>query len=105
MEDLQKIDQLIVSGKLEDAVAMLDTLINNAERNDNNDYKTTEINAIKLAELYFRRGKLMWRMGNRSRATADYTMAVHYDPESPARHALIQAQEVADFFNHDLYNP
>ena len=54
------------------------------------------------AEALFLRGKIHWRLGNRSRATSDYAAA---DPDSPAAEALEQARAVEDFFNPDLLNP
>ncbi len=56
-------------------------------------------------ELYFRRGKLYWRMGDRSAAMGDYAKAQSINPDSPASKALEMAYDVANFFNPDLYNP
>ncbi|MCM1163547.1 MAG: hypothetical protein NC339_04785 [Muribaculaceae bacterium] len=88
--DSKIIAELVASGKLEEAVAALSGMI------DANPHCDT---------LYFERGKLKWRMGDRSGATSDYMKAVSLNPDSPARRALEQAQDVADFFNPDLYNP
>lgn len=55
--------------------------------------------------LYFSRGKLLWRLGDRAGAMSDYAKAVDLNPGSPASKALEQAYDVANFFNPDLYNP
>ena len=53
------------------------------------------------AEALFLRGKIHWRLGNRSH----YAAAAAADPDSPAAEALEQARAVEDFFNPDLLNP
>lgn len=55
--------------------------------------------------LLFARGKVKWRLGDRSGATGDYAKAAAINPESPATKALENARDIADFFNPDLYNP
>lgn len=57
------------------------------------------------AEALFARGRLHWKMGNRSKATSDYAAAASLDPDSPATMALEQAREIENFFNPDLLNP
>ncbi len=57
------------------------------------------------AEALFLRGKVWWRMGERSRATSDYAASAAIDPAGPAAKALEQARDIADFFNPDLLNP
>lgn len=57
------------------------------------------------AEAMFQRGKLYWRLGNRSKATSDYAAAAAIDPQSPAVMALEQARDIENFFNPDLLNP
>ena len=57
------------------------------------------------AELYFERGKLHWREGDRAAATSDYLKAAELDPESPAVQALDHARDIEAFFNPDLLNP
>lgn len=91
MEQLQNIDTLIDSGLVEEAVAALTSLI--------------EAGADRPDELYFRRGKLFWRLGRRGEATSDYMKAVAYNPSSPAALALENARDIEAFFNPDLYNP
>lgn len=57
------------------------------------------------AAVYFERGKLRWRAGDRAGAQSDYTKAVAINPESPAALALQMAKDVEAFYNRDLYNP
>lgn len=57
------------------------------------------------AQLYYRRGKLYWKLGMKAEAMSDYARAEALDPESPAAEALAQAREIMSFFNKDLYNP
>lgn len=90
MDKIKIIDTLVAENKLEDGVSALGELI--AETPDSDD-------------LYFRRGKLRWRLGDRSGAMGDYAKASELNPESPAVKALEQAYDVANFFNPDLYNP
>ena len=56
-------------------------------------------------EALFMRGKLHWKLGNRSAATNDYAAASGLNPDSPATAALEQARAIEEFFNHDLLNP
>lgn len=93
MQDFEIIDRLVADGSLEDAVEQLSACIAAAVSQD------------ALAEMYFRRGKLYWRLGRRADATSDYAKASAIDPSSPAVKALEHARDVADFFNPDLYNP
>lgn len=65
-------------------------------------------NAIETggdAELFYQRGRLLWKLGRKTEAMSDYGRAVELDPESQAAVALKMAREVMDFFNRDLYNP
>lgn len=55
--------------------------------------------------LWYIRGKIWWKMGNRTQAMTCYSRAVAIDPASPAASALEQAHDIADFFNPDLLNP
>ncbi|MDE6370752.1 MAG: hypothetical protein K2K92_04610 [Duncaniella sp.] len=92
----QIINQLIADGQLTDAIKMLTQFIEQEVKEDNTD---------ELSRMYFTRGKLYWRMGQRSAATTDYAHAAQLNPDSPAATALQQAQDIAEFYNHDLYNP
>lgn len=96
MQNLQDIERLVSSGCLDEAVDRLTDMLAD---------KDVMSDSVRLSELYFRRGKLYWRLGRRADATSDYTKAAALDPNSPAAVALEQARDVEAFFNPDLYNP
>ncbi len=73
-------------------IAQLDALISTTATSD-------------LADLYFRRGRLWWRVGEKGRAISDYERAAALDADSPAVEALALARRVMDFYHTDLYNP
>lgn len=89
MEFLIKIQKYIAEGDYEHALNELSEAIAKAPD----------------AALYFERGKLYWRLGNRAKAASDYAEAAALDTASPAAEALRHAQEVEAFFNPDLLNP
>ena len=90
MSVFQKIEELINENRLNDALLLLNNEITQCQNND---------------KLYFTRGKLHWRLGNKPQAITDYEHAVDINPDSPARIALDNARDVIAFFNPDLYNP
>lgn len=90
MSVFQKIEELINENRLEEAIIELNFAIESGANND---------------RLYFERGKLHWRMGNRAQAITDYEHAVAINPQSPARIALDNAHDVISFFNPDIFNP
>lgn len=87
---MDQIDRLIKEYKLTEALERLNTAI----ATDPSD-----------PEALFKRGKVLWRMGERSKATSDYAAAAAIDPDSPAVQALEQARDIENFFNPDLLNP
>lgn len=87
---MDQIDRYITENKLEEAMVLLNGIL--AAEPDN-------------ADALFRRGKIYWRLGNRSKATSDYAAAALTDPDSPAVQALEQARDIENFFNPDLLNP
>ncbi len=89
-ENKQIIDAMIAEGRFAEAVKLIGEMISESPDSDS---------------LYFNRGKLLWRLGDRAGAMSDYAKAVDLNPESPAAMALEQAYDVANFFNPDLYNP
>lgn len=86
----QKIDDLIAENRLQEAILSIGELLKSDTEND---------------ELYFVRGRLFWRLGERRMAINDYERAVEINPQSKAAHALENAQDVLNFFNPDLLNP
>jgi len=96
MHDTRNIDSLVASGRIAEAIEVLTLDI------------TENIGAedkMSLADMYFRRGKLYWRLNRRGEATSDYAKASELNPGSAAVKALEQARDVEAFFNPDLYNP
>lgn len=89
-ENMQHVEELIASEKFAEAIDALTELLKSDSEND---------------ELYYIRGKILWRLGRHGAATSDYTKASLINPASPATKALEMANDVADFFNPDLYNP
>lgn len=87
---MDQIDRYITENKLEEAMVLLNGIL--AAEPDN-------------ADALFRRGKIYWRLGNRSKATSDYAAAALADPDSPAVQALEQARDIENFFIPDLLNP
>lgn len=87
---MDKIDKLVSENNIQGALTLINQMIDGNPESD---------------ELYFRRGKLYWRMGDRSVAMGDYAKAQSINPDSPASKALEMAYDVANFFNPDLYNP
>lgn len=57
------------------------------------------------ADLYYRRGRLLWKLDRRGEAISDYERAVALDPQSPAAAALEMSRGIMDFFNPDMLNP
>lgn len=55
--------------------------------------------------LFFERGKLFWKTGDKGAAITDFNTALSLDPASPAKAFLDMATDVMDFYNTDLYNP
>ncbi len=103
MDSILNIERLVAEGSLHEAIDLLDDML--AERVSGGIPETDTEEARIVADLYFRRGKLSWRLGQRAAATSDYAKASDLDSTSPAVKALEQARAVADFFNPDLYNP
>jgi hypothetical protein len=48
---------------------------------------------------------LYWGCGNRALAINDFHAAIALNPESLARQALQNANDILDYYNKDLYNP
>ncbi|MDE6285771.1 MAG: tetratricopeptide repeat protein, partial [Muribaculaceae bacterium] len=58
------------------------------------------------AELYMRRGRMLWKMQRHAAAIADYEKAAAIaGPGSPAATALRHARDIMNFYHKDLYNP
>ena len=59
----------------------------------------------RVADLFYRRGKLYGKCGRRAEAITDFNSAVALDPQSPAGAYLDMTTDIMDFYNTDLYNP
>lgn len=90
MHTLQFIDLQISQNKLTEALDMLDEYI---------------VERPTCADAFFMRGKVYWKLGNRSAATGNYATAAELAPGGPAEAALEQARNIEAFFNPDLLNP
>ena len=75
MHNLQDIERLVSSGRLDEAVGRLSLMMADVDATSD---------SRLLSDLYFRRGKLYWRLGRRADATSDYTKASALDPGGPA---------------------
>ena len=84
-----EVDKIIDEGRYDDALALLDGVLNEVADSD----------------LFYRRGRLLWKLGRKTDAMSDYGRAVEIDPQSPAAAALDMAREVMNFYNKDMYNP
>jgi len=87
---LQDIEALISSDRLDEAREALDKYINDNPSD---------------ARALFLRGKVNWRLGDRSAAQNDYMASAAIEPDGPARAALDYARDIESFFNPDLLNP
>lgn len=85
----KEVEDLVANGETEKAMALLDGIVA----------------AHEEAEAYYLRGRLKWKLGQKTEAMSDYNKAVAIDPKSPAATALEMANNVMDFYNHDMYNP
>ena len=88
--DMIQIRQFIKENKLTEALVELNALIDREPDN---------------AEALFERGRIYWRLGERSKAMSDYCCADALEPDGPASVALDQARRIEAFFNPDLLNP
>ncbi len=61
-------------------------------------------NGATAMALYLR-GNAYRQKGDWRHAMNDYLAAIELDPDGPAAFAYRHAQEVLDFYDHDLYNP
>lgn len=70
------------------------------------DKLTQEIASSPSAELYYRRGRLLWQMQRHAEAIADYEKSVALGgPDCPAATALEMARRVMNFYHKDRFNP
>ena len=87
---MEKVKNLMDSGRIEEAIALLDEAIASADG--------------KLDELYYERGNAYWKLQDWKNCLDSYAMAVAVNPESPAAEARRMVEEILQFFNKDMYN-
>ncbi len=87
---LQNIIKLIDENRLEEALARIGEFIKENPRDD---------------EALFLRGKIYWRLEEKSRAINDFEQALDINPKSKAAYALETARKIQEFFNPDMFNP
>lgn len=91
MKSLEEIRSMLESGAIPSEVIIeLDAFIASNPQSD---------------EAYLERGMLHWGCNNRALAINDYHAAIAINPDSLAKQALQNANDILDFYNKDLYNP
>lgn len=95
LKSIEQIKQLLAQGDSAEADARATRLINaHRSRADR-----------QLAHALYLRGNARMRLGQQREAINDYLTAIDLDPDGPATQAYRMAQDVLNFYNHDLYNP
>lgn len=100
---MDEVKKIAASSDIAGAMARLDAMID-ASESDSGNAKDAGARHT-LAEAYFMRGRLHWKLGARARAMADYAHAADLDPDSGAVRALEMARDIEAFFNPDMLNP
>lgn len=90
MAELEEIKQMLAQSRVEDAVTSLSELIANNADDD---------------QAHYLLGNAYAALGNWGKALTSYCRAMEINPDSPAAEAYRRAQEILDFYCHDLYNP
>lgn len=91
MKTLEEIKSMLSTGcQPSEAIVELDKLI---EANPD------------MENAFIERGMLHWGCGNRALAINDFHSAIALNPDSMARQALQNANDILDYYNKDLYNP
>ncbi len=91
IEDINRAKALLEVDKVQEAIALLDTLI--AEEGD-----TLKDEAFYVRGNAFRRGN-HWK-----EAINSYTRAIELNPDSPALAMRDSCIEILNFFNKDMFN-
>lgn len=90
--DFENIEQLLRDSKPEEAIAWLEVYL-----------ATPGASCLDVA--YYLLGNAYRQKSDWRKAINNYNRAVQLNPDGPAKTALQTANEILDFFNHDLYNP
>lgn len=89
MVNIKRIKQLIYDDKVEEAILLLDEII---ESNPDCD------------EAFYLRGNAYRKSDNIKQAVHDYLCALELNPDSPAREAHAMLVKIMNFYNKDMYN-
>lgn len=90
-EDLDKARELLKADRPQQAIALLDALLEDGQ-DENKD------------EAYYLRGNAYRRSENWREAINNYTRAVELNPSSPALAMRNSCIEILNFFNKDMFN-
>lgn len=85
----EKIKKLISEDALQEAIDLLDKLIEEEENDD---------------ELHYLRGNAYRKLRNWQLALNNYLEAISLNPKSPAVEAHRMLMEILEFYNKDMYN-
>lgn len=86
---MDTIKQLILDGKTDEAIRLLDECIEKDALSD---------------EAYYLRGNAYCKKGDIRKAFSNYLMATEINPDSPARMAYDAQMRIMEFYNKDMYN-
>lgn len=86
---MDTINKLISEGRTDEAIRLLDELI---EKNTSSD------------EAYYLRGKAYHKKGDVRQALNNYLSAMDINPDSPAKVAHDALIRIMNFYNKDMYN-
>jgi predicted Zn-dependent protease len=88
MQNREAIDSLLKTGKVEEAIHLLNLEIAKNNQDD---------------ELYYLRGNAYYKINNWKEALENYLEAVSLNADSPAKEAIKMAQNILNFYNKDIY--
>lgn len=66
---------------------------------------TASADTATAAQAYYLTGRAYGKLGDWRHAINAYCEAMERDPDGPAREAYNRANQILDFYCHDLYNP
>ena len=90
--DFENIEQLLRDSKPDEAIAQLGAYL-----------ATPGASCLDVA--YYLLGNAYRQKSDWRKAISNYNRSVQLNPDGPAKTALQTANEILNFFNHDLYNP
>ena len=90
--DFNNIENLLNDCHTNEAINLLEQYINSNPKDN-------------LDTAFYLLGNAHRKMNNWKLAINNYHKAIEINPNSPAAAALDNANEILNFFNHDLFNP